>query len=212
MKRGRGFTLIELLVVISIIGLLSSVVLSSLTSARNRAKDARLMQEARQIATLHNLEFAERNSYSNLNRGGWRNTTGTPTGYRICADASYPFANPASNFAAQANTLCESIVNVVGTAATGALYNGINGYFWDSARVWSVMVYLPGQNKYFCIGSSGRTSISAYTAGTLVIPPGTEGSRYPAGGSFTANPDGTPVSGTGGLPVGWISPGCYSNP
>lgn len=41
---GKGFTLIELLVVISIISLLSSVVLSSLNSAREKARMAAAMQ------------------------------------------------------------------------------------------------------------------------------------------------------------------------
>jgi prepilin-type N-terminal cleavage/methylation domain-containing protein len=48
--RNRAFTLIELLVVISIIGLLSSVVLTSLNSARTKAQDARRLSDLRQIA------------------------------------------------------------------------------------------------------------------------------------------------------------------
>ncbi len=48
----KGFTLIELLVVIAIIGLLSSVVLASLNSARAKARDARRVSDLKQIANM----------------------------------------------------------------------------------------------------------------------------------------------------------------
>lgn len=55
-----GFTLIELLVVISIISLLSSVVLTSVNSARSKARNAREKVDVKQIIT--GLELARSNS------------------------------------------------------------------------------------------------------------------------------------------------------
>ena len=45
----KGFTLMELLVVIAIIGILASVVLVSLNSARGRGKDSRVMSDLEQL-------------------------------------------------------------------------------------------------------------------------------------------------------------------
>ena len=59
----RGFTLIELLVVIAIIGMLSSVVLASLNTARASSRDSRRIQDIQQVRTALELYYQENGRY-----------------------------------------------------------------------------------------------------------------------------------------------------
>jgi prepilin-type N-terminal cleavage/methylation domain-containing protein len=59
----RGFTLIELLVVIAIIGLLSSVTLAAMSTARAKARDARRMSDLRQMQNALELYRTNFGSY-----------------------------------------------------------------------------------------------------------------------------------------------------
>jgi prepilin-type N-terminal cleavage/methylation domain-containing protein len=67
-QHSRGFTLIELLVVIAIIGMLSSVVLASLNSARAKARDSRRAADLQSIRVALELYYDANGSYPNP---GW---------------------------------------------------------------------------------------------------------------------------------------------
>jgi len=62
MKR-KGFTLIELLVVIAIIGLLSTLAVVSLNSARGKARDAQRVSDIKQISTALEIFNASEDTY-----------------------------------------------------------------------------------------------------------------------------------------------------
>ena len=65
MKRNqKGFTLIELLVVIAIIGLLSTLAIVSLNSARSKARDAKRVSDMRQIQTAMEVYYTDFSSYA----------------------------------------------------------------------------------------------------------------------------------------------------
>lgn len=63
MKERKGFTLIELLVVISIIGMLSSIVLVSVNTARASGRDAARAQAASQVKNALELYYSDYKTY-----------------------------------------------------------------------------------------------------------------------------------------------------
>ncbi len=62
MRNKKGFTLIELLVVIAIIGLLSTLAVVSLNSARAKARDAKRVSDVKQLSTVIEMEAANSSS------------------------------------------------------------------------------------------------------------------------------------------------------
>ncbi len=61
--RPRGFTLIELLVVIAIIGILSSIVIGGLSTARQSGNDARRIADVKNIQVALALYYLDNNHY-----------------------------------------------------------------------------------------------------------------------------------------------------
>ena len=84
----RGFTLIELLVVIAIIGLLASVVMASLNSARAKARDARRRADLRQVATALEMYYDTNNAYPSTG-GVWYGNCGSYGSYGTSGASGY---------------------------------------------------------------------------------------------------------------------------
>jgi type II secretion system protein G len=84
----KGFTLIELLVVIAIIGILASVILASLNSARAKGRDSYRIQSIKQLQTALEIYYNDYNAYPTTSSAWYGNcatfgsypTTGA-TGY-----------------------------------------------------------------------------------------------------------------------------------
>jgi len=63
MRKNKGFTLIELLVVIAIIGLLATLAVVALNSARQKSRDAKRIADIKQIQTALELYFNDNDGY-----------------------------------------------------------------------------------------------------------------------------------------------------
>ena len=62
-KNSEGFTLIELLVVIAIIGLLATLSMVALNTARQKARDARRMSDIQEIQLALEMYYSDFNQY-----------------------------------------------------------------------------------------------------------------------------------------------------
>lgn len=79
LTKEKGFTLIELLVVIAIIGLLSSVVLASLNTARMKARDAQRISGLKEIQKALEMYYQDYGTYPGPPNQYYYSKTGSET-------------------------------------------------------------------------------------------------------------------------------------
>lgn len=134
-RQNQGFTLIELLVVIAIIGLLSSIVLASLSTSRNKArltKAVLTMQEINKTAYLCSLSGTAVNIPP----------TGSTGGTAVCATEPMILPN----------------LNDIGFTYCGS---GGCGGWTGSSDSYAISIYsdaYPGQRKIVICGSNYNAS------------------------------------------------------
>ncbi len=75
----KGFTLIELLVVIAIIGILATIVMVSLSSARAKGRDAKRISDLKAAQGAIELYYSDFKHYPAST--GWQNSVTSPTTY-----------------------------------------------------------------------------------------------------------------------------------
>jgi prepilin-type N-terminal cleavage/methylation domain-containing protein len=144
MNRTKGFTLIELLVVIAIIGILSSIVLASLNTARTRGNDAAVKADLKTIQTQASLYFDTNSDY------------GDDTNDCLAADTL--FADPTVALAiAGAETNSGP-----GNTATCYADDGVAAA-GTSASSWAISVPLRSPGQSWCVDSSGAAASGTAT-------------------------------------------------
>ncbi len=145
----RGFTLIELLVVIAIIGILASVVLASLNTARGKGANAAIK------SNLSGMRVQAEIVYDSV----------TPNSYAtVCADSNVIKALAA---AANSGSATVQATNAVNTTTGVVCNNALASWVMQAA-----LKVAEGGNAFYCVDHTGTAKLNnTVTAAAATVCP-----------------------------------------
>ncbi len=155
-KFNRGFTLIELLVVIAIIGILSSVVLASLNTARNKGSDAAIK------SNLANIRAQAEILYDGA--GCYNSTGAVGSSCTIVADDGDCAAANTEDTSIFENTVIAGQILAAATASGGGLATAECVAAANGAN-WAITIPMKTAGQYWCVDSSGASKQNAAQQG-----------------------------------------------
>lgn len=138
-QKTKSFTLIELLVVVAIIGLLATIVVTSVFSARDKARNTRIATALSQIRAQATLVMNDTDSYGSL----------CDASHTLCGDS---MVCPDNNFIPQLKMIKDDVRNFSGSDPT--CYGDTDAYCVQSQLV-------PSGSGSYCVDSIGYAGTSS---------------------------------------------------